>query len=186
MTDSEDQSPGSYAECGARADSVTEILHSIEPAVQTFNLLTIAVCPGMFSPVLGVAAVGTLICLREWEVILAPPPSHQVDGAKAEMTDAGPSNPHLKRVAHKEHPMPIACIVMLLTFHSVYLFVLLQTADEYQSAGIVVTVNWLIFFLVWRHHHKLARGRHGNPKFVINRDNAELTEMLLPTSGVME
>ncbi|MEC7456409.1 MAG: hypothetical protein VYE42_00130, partial [Actinomycetota bacterium] len=54
--------PSAATDGVVRADGVVEILHSIEPATHCFNLLVIAVCPGMFAPVIAVAALVTLGC----------------------------------------------------------------------------------------------------------------------------
>ena len=145
----------------ARADVVLETLHAIEPAAHCFNLLAIAVGPGVFSPVVALAAAATVGCKhalfwtfgRLW-------PRVQPDDA------ATPS--------YETPAMPIACAAMLLFFASVYLIVLLSTAGALWAELVVTAVNWASFgLLLWRIPIATARDTH-----------VELTEMLLVPDDV--
>jgi uncharacterized BrkB/YihY/UPF0761 family membrane protein len=104
-----------------------KVLYSVEPAVQTFNLLSIGVCFGLLSPVLAVAALVVFVYLMAMHHTLGSP------GAD----DTGRP--------HAVHRLPVACIAALLLVHTMYVVFLLAAAENIEFGLIGAAINWLMF-----------------------------------------
>ena len=142
--------PSAATDGVVRADGVVEILHSIEPATHCFNLLVIAVCPGLFAPVIAVAALVTLGCRHVvfWALDSKMPP---------------PESPK-----HAVHALPVACVGIMLAIESIYLMVILAVTGLGWAGYSIVVLNWiaLTVAVLWRHSKQAAQ-------------RSDLTEMLL-------
>ena len=142
--------PSAATDGAVRADGVVEILHSIEPATHCFNLLVIAVCPGLFAPVIAVAALVTLGCRHVvfWALDSKIPP---------------PESPK-----HAVHALPVACVGIMLAIESIYLMVILAVTGLGWAGYSIVVLNWiaLTVAVLWRHSKQAAQ-------------RSDLTEMLL-------
>eukprot|EP00037_Helgoeca_nana_P026619 m.301171 g.301171 ORF g.301171 m.301171 type:complete len:1246 (+) comp27269_c0_seq1:80-3817(+) len=102
-----------------------EILHAAEPVVLAFNKLVIAVCPGLLSPIVAVAALGCFLAQLGINTALGEAPTATL---------------------LPNHSFPVACLAMMLLFHSCYTVVILIAANFYAAGVAVVVINWVAFF----------------------------------------
>jgi len=162
----------------SKADAVLETLHAIEPATHRFNLLVIVAGPGMFSPLVAVAGVASLVCLFLWQWAL-----DRQFGTKGRHDET--HDEHDQASVHAVHPMPLACVAILLLINTIYLVVLLSTSQLAWAGWTASVVSWLMFVVscwwCWdslcgtaTQRTSTSRGR-GHVEAPI-----ELSEMLLP------
>jgi Leucine-rich repeat (LRR) protein len=170
-------SPSSFA-LRSRADAVLETLHAIEPATHRFNLLVIVAGPGMFSPLVAVAGVASLVCLFLWQLAL-----DRQFGTKGRHDET--HDEHDQASVHAVHPMPLACVAILLLINTIYLVVLLSTSQLAWAGWTASVISWFMFVVscwwCWdslcgtvTQRTSTSRGR-GHVEAPI-----ELSEMLLP------
>jgi hypothetical protein len=171
-------SSSSSSSLRSRADAVLETLHAIEPATHRFNLLVIVAGPGMFSPLVAVAGVASLVCLFLWQWAL-----YRQFGTKGRHDET--HDEHDQASVHEVHPMPLACVAILLLINTIYLVVLLSTSQLAWAGWTASVVSWLMFVVscwwCWdslcgtaTQRTSTSRGR-GHVEAPI-----ELSEMLLP------
>lgn len=172
----------------ARADTTLETLHAIEPACHRFNLLVIAIGPGMFSPVVAVAALTSLACLNllEWVVERREPASGSSDDSDqcvrhgtGQVIKA--SSPHM---SHAIHPLPLVAIPMLLLVNTLYFVVLSSTSGFAWQACTVSVINWITLGIsCWWMWERLSGSGGHHQSTTMSRGHVdapiELTEMLL-------
>ena len=146
------------------------MLHSIEPAVHTINLLAISITIGVLSPIIGAAAAALYILKRSWFYVLDRhyPIMHAVE-------------------QHIDYKLPAVCLAQILVVQSIYVVVVLSIADLRWAGITVVVISWMSFgFACWRCRGLVSVREevdHGwnQPvdKATTQNPSFELTEMLL-------
>ena len=116
----------------------------------------------MLSPVVAVGAIGCFLA------------QHAIVRALGPLVRAGAGKDN--DYNYEEHPMPAACVALLLLAHSLYTFVALFTANVVRGAGVVIGVNWVVFVVVcwW------FRRRSATATVQGSAEGNTLTEPLLP------
>jgi hypothetical protein len=165
------------------------VLQSAEPYVQVFNLLAIAICPGMLSPIV---AVGALLCFAAQHAvvtILHPSVFGQLGAEDSNPTTKGDDSDGDGSVAadgpsdytYEAHPMPVVCLGLLLGVHSLYTAVALDTASFGAGAVGVILLNWVLLggACWWCVRRDDPSGTAAASTLTPRADRGMLTELLL-------
>jgi hypothetical protein len=160
------------------------VLHSAEPALQAFGLLSIAVCFGMLSPVLAIAALGVFVDLRVLGRVLGDPIVAVTDLGTGATT--GPGVLVADTDVLPDHPLPTMCIALLLAVHSLYTAVVLSVAGfPHGGTWGIIVANWILFSVAfWQRRRISGRTTDGEPHSTSNAafGGMTLTEPLLLNS----
>jgi Leucine-rich repeat (LRR) protein len=135
------------------------VLHSMEPVIQTLNLLSIAMCFGMLSPLVAVGALAVFVNLWSLSAALGEPNSQGADDSKAtatvdddvtsDMYGGSENGSNTITAPAPSHRFPAVCFACLLVVHSVYTAVLMSVGGTAPIGWVVVAANWLIFGGAW-------------------------------------